>query len=100
MQQIEVIKQQNISTFTTAQYKLHTENSKSYKFFDFCAGIGSAHLAFKNLGLDCAGYSEIDNKAEETYKLFHGNKYKNYGGLCKASTKNKTSCTGKCLGGN
>jgi DNA (cytosine-5)-methyltransferase 1 len=83
MQQIEVIKQQNIRTFITAQYKLHTENSKSYKFFDFCAGIGSAHLAFKNLGLDCAGYSEIDNKAEETYKLFHGNQYKNYGDLMK-----------------
>ena len=30
------------------------------KFFDCCAGIGSAHLAFKNLGLDCVGYSEID----------------------------------------
>jgi DNA (cytosine-5)-methyltransferase 1 len=83
MQQIEVIKQQNISTLTTEQYKLHKENSKSYKFFDFCAGIGSAHLAFKNLGLDCVGYSEIDNKAEETYKLFHGNQYKNYGDLMK-----------------
>ncbi len=53
------------------------------KFFDFCAGIGSAHLAFKNLGLDCVGYSEIDKKAEETYKLFHGTSYKNYGDLMK-----------------
>ena len=35
------------------------EQGSIYKFFDFCAGIGSAHLAFKNLGLDCAGYSEI-----------------------------------------
>jgi len=56
---------------------------KNGKFFDFCAGIGSAHLAFKNLGLNCVGYSEIDKKAEETYKLFHGTSYKNYGDLMK-----------------
>jgi DNA (cytosine-5)-methyltransferase 1 len=56
------------------------------KFFDCCAGIGSAHLAFKNLGLDCVGYSEIDKKAEETYKLFHGNSYKNYGDLMKVNS--------------
>jgi DNA (cytosine-5)-methyltransferase 1 len=67
--------------------KLGVCNNKSlnnnYKFFDFCAGIGSAHLAFKNLSLDCVGYSEIDKKAEETYKLFHGSSYKNYGDLMK-----------------
>ncbi len=57
-------------------------------FFDFCAGIGSAHLAFKNLGLDCAGYSEIDKKAEETYRLLHGNKYKNYGDLMRITPQN------------
>jgi DNA (cytosine-5)-methyltransferase 1 len=55
----------------------------SYTFFDFCAGIGAAHLAFKNLGFNCVGYSEIDRKAEETYKLFHGSSYKNYGDLMK-----------------
>ena len=58
-------------------------NIVNYTFFDFCAGIGSAHLAFKNLGLECNGYSEIDKKAEETYKLFHGTSYKNYGDLMK-----------------
>lgn len=52
-----------------------------YKFFDFCAGIGSAHLAFKNLGLECVGYSEIDISAEATYRLFHGRDYHNYGDL-------------------
>ena len=57
------------------------------RFFDFCSGIGSAHLAFKNLGLDCAGYSEIDKKAEESYKLFHGNSYKNYGDLMKINSQ-------------
>ena len=57
-------------------------------FFDFCSGIGSAHLAFKNLGLNCIGYSEIDKKAEETYKLFYGNAYKNYGDLMNINHKN------------
>jgi len=37
-------------------------------FFDFCSGIGSAHLALKNLDLECACYSEIDTKAIKTYK--------------------------------
>jgi DNA (cytosine-5)-methyltransferase 1 len=52
-------------------------------FFDFCSGIGSAHLAFKKLDLECVGYSEIDEKAIKTYKLFYGTKYKNYGDLMK-----------------
>ncbi len=52
-------------------------------FFDFCSGIGSAHLAFKKLNCECLGYSEIDKKAEETYKLFFDNKINNYGDLNK-----------------
>lgn len=56
-------------------------NKDSLRFFDFCAGIGSAHLAFKNLGCKCVGYSEIDEKAENTYKAFYGDSYKNYGDL-------------------
>lgn len=83
MQQIEVIKQQGINTFVSITNKFQKQDCKNYTFFDFCAGIGSGHLAFKNLGLECAGYSEIDSKAEKTYKLFHGNKYKNYGDLMK-----------------
>ena len=55
------------------------------KFFDFCAGIGAAHLAFDNLGAKCAGYSEIDIKAEKTYQLFFGNHHKNYGDLMQIS---------------
>ena len=51
------------------------------KFFDLCSGIGSAHLAFKHLGCECAGYSEIDHKAIQTYQLFYGSDYKNYGDL-------------------
>ena len=51
------------------------------KFFDFCAGIGSAHLAFNNIGCKCVGYSEIDQKAEKVYEMFHGNNHKNHGDL-------------------
>ncbi len=55
--------------------------SKQLSFIDFCAGIGSAHIAFKNLGFRCLGYSEVDYNTEQTYKLFHGDSYKNYGDL-------------------
>jgi DNA (cytosine-5)-methyltransferase 1 len=50
------------------------------KFFDFCAGIGSAHFAFANLGLKCAGFSEIEANAIKMYTLFHG-VHKNYGDI-------------------
>jgi DNA (cytosine-5)-methyltransferase 1 len=53
------------------------------KFIDLCSGIGSAHLAFKKLGCECVGYSEIDKKAEQTYKLFFGENLKNSGDLMK-----------------
>ena len=56
-------------------------------FFDFCSGIGAAHLALKNLGLECVGYSEIDIKAIKTYELFFGASYKNYGDLMKINPK-------------
>ena len=51
------------------------------KFIDLCSGIGSAHLAFKNLGCKCVGYSEINKKVEETYQLFFGDNLKNNGDL-------------------
>lgn len=50
------------------------------KFIDFCAGIGSAHFAFANLGLTCAGFSEIEASAIKMYTLFHG-QHKNYGDI-------------------
>jgi DNA (cytosine-5)-methyltransferase 1 len=83
MQQVEIVKRHDINTFGVAQNTVADKICKTYKFFDCCAGIGSAHLAFKNLGFDCVGYSEIDTKAEKAYKLFHGNEYKNYGDLMK-----------------
>ena len=56
-------------------------------FFDFCAGIGAAHLAFKNLGGRCVGYSEIDTKAIQTYQLFFGTHHKNYGDVMRIIPK-------------
>ncbi len=50
------------------------------QFFDFCAGIGSAHFAFGNLGLECTGFSEIELNAIKMYTLFHGC-HKNYGDI-------------------
>lgn len=78
---------QQINSYKKSSNDHNQSFTKNYKFFDFCAGIGSAHLAFKNLGINCVGYSEIDKKAEETYKLFHGSSYKNYGDLMKINPK-------------
>ena len=57
------------------------------KFIDLCSGIGSAHLAFKRLDCECVGYSEIDKKAEKTYRLFFGNNLKNNGDLMKIDSE-------------
>jgi DNA (cytosine-5)-methyltransferase 1 len=82
------INQENLDLFNNLAYlqnikKNLSTHKKPKTFFDFCAGIGSAHLAFKRLGLSCAGYSEIDEKAEKLYNLFHGSHYKNQGDLMK-----------------
>jgi len=61
-------------------------NNQNLTFIDFCAGIGGGRLAFENLGLQCLGFSEIDKNAEKTYRLFHGEKEKNYGDLTKINT--------------
>ncbi len=51
------------------------------KFIDFCAGIGGGRLGLEAFGLECVAYSEIDEVAINTYKLFFGNKEVNYGDL-------------------
>jgi len=53
------------------------------KFIDFCAGIGGGRLGLEKLGLKCIGFSEIDSKAENTYRRFFGNNETNYGDLMK-----------------
>lgn len=56
------------------------------KFMDFCAGIGAGRLGLENLGMECVGFSEIDKRAEKTYRLFFGENEKNYGDLMKIKT--------------
>lgn len=57
----------------------------SLKFMDFCAGIGGGRLGLENLGMKCVGFSEIDKKAEKTYRLFFGEEEKNHGDLMKVN---------------
>lgn len=53
------------------------------KFIDFCAGIGGGRLGLTQNGLDCVAYSEIDEKAEKSYKILFGENEKNLGDLTK-----------------
>ncbi|MBK1876226.1 DNA (cytosine-5-)-methyltransferase [Pelagicoccus mobilis] len=45
--------------------------SPTFRFLDFCAGIGAGHAAAVKLGGECVGYSEIDPKAKRTYRMLH-----------------------------
>ena len=58
----------------------------SYKYMDFCAGIGGGRLGLELSGLKCVAYSEIDEKAEKTYNIMHGTNEKNFGDLTKINT--------------
>ena len=60
-----------------------TAQKNNLKFVDFCAGIGAGRLGLQNLGLSCAGFSEIDKYAEQTYREFFGQEEKNHGDLMK-----------------
>ena len=51
------------------------------QFMDFCAGIGGGRLGLEKLAMQCVGFSEIDQKAEKTYRQFFGNDETNYGDL-------------------
>ena len=53
------------------------------KFIDFCAGIGGGRLGLEKLAMQCIGFSEIDKKAEKTYRYLFGNGETNYGDLMK-----------------
>ncbi len=63
------------------------KDTKKLKFMDFCAGIGAGRLGLEKNGLECVGFSEIDPDAEKTYRLFFGEKEKNYGDLIKIDPK-------------
>ena len=60
--------------------------TKNLKFIDFCAGIGAGRLGLENNGLNCIGFSEIDSRAEITYRKFFGEEEINYGDLMKINT--------------
>ncbi len=49
---------------------MHAANP-TFRFLDFCAGIGAGHAAAVKLGGDCVGYSEINAKAKRTYRMLH-----------------------------
>jgi len=51
------------------------------KFMDFCAGIGGGRLGLINNGFECVAHSEIDEVPNKTYRVFFGNKERNFGNL-------------------
>ena len=61
---------------------------KCIKFVDFCAGIGGGRLGMLEAGLSSAGFSEIDMKASDTYRLFYGDSECNYGDLMEINPDN------------
>jgi len=54
---------------------------------DFCAGIGAGRIGLEKVGLQCVAFSEIDEKAEKTYRYFFGENEENYGDLTKIDPK-------------
>ncbi len=64
-----------------------TAAQKNLKFMDFCAGIGAGRLGLEKNGLSCVGFSEIDRKAEVTYRKFFGEDEINHGDLTKINPK-------------
>lgn len=53
----------------------------THTFIDFCAGIGGGRLGAQKAGMKCLSYLEIDDDPIKTYKLFYGDKEKNYGNI-------------------
>ena len=54
------------------------------KVFEAFAGVGSQHMALRNLGVDyeVVGVSEIDKFAHQSYEAIHG-ETKNFGDISK-----------------
>lgn len=50
-------------------------------FIDLCAGIGAGRIGLEKEGFKCLGFSEIDNKAVDTYISMHGNNHINLNDL-------------------
>lgn len=58
------------------------------RFIDFCAGIGGGRIGLENLGMECAGFSEIASSYVKTYREFFGEEERNYGDLTKINHDN------------
>jgi DNA (cytosine-5)-methyltransferase 1 len=58
----------------------------NYTFMDFCAGIGCWRLWLESAWFECVAFSEIDKRAEQTYRTFFGDDEVNYGDLMKIDT--------------
>lgn len=58
------------------------------KVFEAFAGVGSQHMALRNLGVDyeVVGVSEIDKFAHQSYEAIHG-ETKNFGDISKLQPK-------------
>lgn len=63
------------------------ESRVKLKFMDFCAGIGGGRIGLESLGMECVGFSEIDQSSIKTYKIFFGENEQNYGDLMKIDPK-------------
>lgn len=60
------------------------EKSNKFTFIDLFSGIGGFHLALRNIGGKCLGFSEIDKDAINAYSInFQENGYANIGDITK-----------------
>lgn len=59
----------------------------TYTFMDFCAGIWCGRLWLERAGFKCVAFSEINKKAESTYRTFYWDEEKNFWDLMKINTK-------------
>ena len=64
-----------------------TKTKNKIKFMDFCAGIGAGRFGLEKNGMECVGFSEINDNSVSTYREFFGNEEKNYGDLMKIDVK-------------
>lgn len=59
---------------------------KTYKFMDFCSGIGGGRIGLTKANMECVGHCEIDSVTNKTYEFFFPN-CTNYGDLMRVDTK-------------
>ncbi|MCL2353936.1 MAG: DNA (cytosine-5-)-methyltransferase [Defluviitaleaceae bacterium] len=60
---------------------------KTYKFMDFCAGIGGGRLGLELNGMECVAHAELDEKTAYVYSQVY-NDHNNYGDITKIDKPN------------